>query len=579
MRTLLIGNTSYVTESFIQESFPQGSVFIFGESQLEGGQDKNLTVVKPGQSPFSLTEIVEAYDFQQVVFFSDHLTYKNPSAQSLASLRELLESLAAGKVSVMKFLYLTGPKVESSLPGLMDLETELLESWRGQPYKILQLPYLFSNWNQEPYFAKVLGQAQVHGRLEFTEREDQVAPFTTLESLASLVYRILDSWDGQFETLSWFPNSQATFGDLADFLLKEESLAGLERHFRGQDQEFYSETVGPRLTERYQWSEPASLLDLLPLVGEVRVEEKVWQPLDQATSPWVDYAVLFFGALLAQGLQLLVNQEFFALSLSFPLLYLVVVAQARGIKKGFLALGLVLVLQLAFAQGQAVPLLTSAGFWIQVLAYVLATSLAGYLQMQSLDRQATLRSEQAALKAEHQALQENYRHVLEDRQSLRYQILSERGGFGYFATLFNRLAQAPGDTIFAEALSQLDTKIQAQKLGIYRFDQGLVTAHLVVGKSEGMPDKIDLSALPRVATRIQEGSSWVNVDLLAGYPAYAVSIKRSGQVAYLLWIEGVDFQHMNLQESQQIEFFVQLLSFFLEREDARKRLGQLKEEG
>lgn len=579
MRTLLIGNTSYVTETFIQESFPQGSVFIFGESQLDGGQDKNLTLVKPGQSPFSLTEILEAYDFQQVVFFSDHLTYKNPSAQSLASLRELLGALAAGKGAVVKFLYLTGPQMESTLPGLMDLEIDLLESWRGQPYKVLQLPYLFSGWNQEPYFAKILGQAQVHGRLEFMEGEDQVAPFATLESLASLIYRILDSWDSQFENLSWFPSAPVTFGDLANFLLKDEGMVGLEPHFRGQDQERYLESVGPRVTDRYQWSEPANLLSLLPLVGEVRVEEKVWQPLDQAPSPWVDYAVLFLGALVAQGLQVLVTQQSFALSLSFPLLFLVLVAQARGIKKGFLALGLVLVLQLALAQGQAVNLLTSAGFWIQVLAYVLATSLAGYLQMQSLDRQATLRSEQAALKAEHQALQENYRHVLEDRQSLRYQILSERGGFGYFATLFNRLAQAPGDTLFAEALNQLDTKIQAQKLGIYRFDQGLVTAHLVVGQSEGMPEKIDLSALPRVATRIQEGSSWVNVDLLAGYPAYAVSIKRSGQVAYLLWIEGVDFQHMNLQESQQIEFFVQLLGFFLEREDTRKRLGQLREEG
>ena len=112
-------------------------------------------------------------------------------------------------------------------------------------------------------------------------------------------------------------------------------------------------------------------------------------------------------------------------------------------------------------------------------------------------------------------------------------------------------------------------------MGIYRFDQGLVTAHLVAAIQEGMPEKMDLSVLPRVATRIQEGSAWVNVDLLAGYPSYAISIKPFGQVTYLLWIEGVDFQHMNLQESQQIEFFVQLLAFFLEREETGRRLGRV----
>ncbi|MBG9366846.1 hypothetical protein [Streptococcus sp. NLN64] len=579
MRTLLIGNTSYVTETFIQESFPQGAVFIFGESEISAGTDQQVTVVSPAQSPFSLTEILEAYDFQQVVFFSDHLTYKNPSAQSLASLRELLAALALGKASVSKFLYLTGPQVQSNLPGLMDLELDLLESWQGRAYKVLQLPYLFSTWEKEPYFAKILGQAQVQGRLEFMERENQEAPFAILDTLSSLIYRVLDSWDGQTETLTWFPSEPATFGEIADILQKNKELTGYEIYFRGQEQELYQPIQGNRLTDRYQWSEPVEVMALLPQLGDLRVDEKVWVPVDQGTAPWVDYVLLLLGALLAQGLQLLVAQQSFSLSLSFPLLYLVLVAQARGMKKGFLAMGVVLLLQVAFAQGQALSLLSSAAFWLQFLAYVLATALAGYLQMQNLDRQATLRAEQAALMSEHQALQENYRHVLEDRQSLRYQILSERGGFGYFATLFNHLAQAPGEALFSEALSQLDTKIQARDMGIYRFDQGLVTAHLVVGKQEGMPQKIDLSALPRVATRIQEGSSWVNADLLAGYPAYAVSIKRSGQVAYLLWIEGVDFQHMNLQESQQIEFFAQLLGFFLEREEAQKSLGHLNGEG
>lgn len=575
MRTLLIGNTSYVTETFIQESFPQGEVFIFGDSDLDAGQNQNLTVVTPEQSPFNLTEILEAYDFEQVVFFSDHLSYKNPSAKSLVVLQEFLGILVAGKASISKFLYLTGPQLQSNFPGLQELEADLLATLTEQPYKILHLPYLFSNWEQESYFAKLLSQAQLRGRMEFAESEEQLALFIKLEALSSLVYRILDSWDNQVETLAWRPSAPATFGDLAAFLQKDEVLADLEVHFRGQEQELYQDLRGSRLTERYQWSEPAAILDL-PVVAGLQTAEQMALPLKATSSPWMDGLVLLVGALVAQGLQLLVAQQSFALSLSFPLLYLVLVAQARGIKKGFLALGLVVFLQLLLAQGQAMSLLSSAAFWIQLLAYVLATALAGYLQMQSLDRQAALQVEQTALLREHQALQENYRHVLEDRQSLRYQILSERGGFGYFATLFNRLAQAPGKTLFAEALSQLDTKIQAQKMGIYRFDQGLVTARLVAAIQEGMPEKMDLSVLPRVATRIQEGSAWVNVDLLAGYPAYAISIKPFGQVTYLLWIEGVDFQHMNLQESQQIEFFVQLLAFFLEREETGRRLGRVE---
>ena len=227
---------------------------------------------------------------------------------------------------------------------------------------------------------KLLSQAQLRGRLEFAESEEQPALFIKLEALSSLVYRILDSWDHQVETLAWRPSAPATFGDVAAFLQKEEVFTGLEVHFRGQEQELYQDLGGPQLTERYQWSEPAAILDL-PVVAGLQTAEQMALPLKATSSPWMDGLVLLVGAFVAQGLQLLVAQQSFALSLSFPLLYLVLVAQARGIKKGFLALGLVVFLQLLLAQGQAMSLLSSAAFWIQLLAYVLATALAGYLQI------------------------------------------------------------------------------------------------------------------------------------------------------------------------------------------------------
>ena len=44
MKTLLFGNTGYVTEEFIQEAFPKDMVYLLGETHLKNSKKLKLTV-------------------------------------------------------------------------------------------------------------------------------------------------------------------------------------------------------------------------------------------------------------------------------------------------------------------------------------------------------------------------------------------------------------------------------------------------------------------------------------------------------------------------------------------------------
>ena len=74
MEVLLAGNTGYVTETFIEESFPECDVVVLGNEMLKSNRKKNILSRPFIKDEKELKEIFETYEFERIVYFSNYLT-------------------------------------------------------------------------------------------------------------------------------------------------------------------------------------------------------------------------------------------------------------------------------------------------------------------------------------------------------------------------------------------------------------------------------------------------------------------------------------------------------------------------
>ena len=73
MEVLLAGNTGYVTETFIEESFPECDVVVLGNEMLKSNRKKNILSRPFIKDEKELKEIFETYEFERIVYFSNYL--------------------------------------------------------------------------------------------------------------------------------------------------------------------------------------------------------------------------------------------------------------------------------------------------------------------------------------------------------------------------------------------------------------------------------------------------------------------------------------------------------------------------
>ena len=91
MEVLLAGNTGYVTETFIEESFPECDVVVLGNEMLKSNRKKNILSHPFIKDEKELKEIFETYEFERIVYFSNYLTMHGRMIGELEQLRQILQ--------------------------------------------------------------------------------------------------------------------------------------------------------------------------------------------------------------------------------------------------------------------------------------------------------------------------------------------------------------------------------------------------------------------------------------------------------------------------------------------------------
>ena len=198
MEVLLAGNTGYVTETFIEESFPECDVVVLGNEMLKSNRKKNILSRPFIKDEKELKEIFETYEFERIVYFSNYLTMHGRMTGELEQLRQILQLCKKNKE--IRMLYLTG---QESIYNITSGKTLLVSAAEnvvmeyGNMYqintKILRIPHLYSAVYTQDFFYKLFTEAEESGKIVFEESPEQNIYFVCMDDLAELLYKVYDN--------------------------------------------------------------------------------------------------------------------------------------------------------------------------------------------------------------------------------------------------------------------------------------------------------------------------------------------------------------------------------------------------
>lgn len=223
MRTLLVGNTGYITNRFVEEAFPESLVMVMGDTNIRKNRKKNLFVRPFVKNEKELEDIFSTYDFEQIIYFSNYLTFHGETRGEAEMLRKILQ-LCREKRN-MRIVYLAGPERLYDVPTgktLLVSEMENLCREYAKLYKItvkiIRSPYLYSEQYEKDFLNTVFREISTEQKITFQEGESQRMFFMSMQDLAELMYKIFDNWDEDEEILNIADGFDHCFKDLGDKL-------------------------------------------------------------------------------------------------------------------------------------------------------------------------------------------------------------------------------------------------------------------------------------------------------------------------------------------------------------------------
>lgn len=394
MEVLLTGNTGYLTERFLDETFPGDHVIIYGECAVE--TKKNILKLRIHDDERD-HKLLQGFEFDRILYFSYYLTLHGNQEGEMDRLRRILQYCRNRET---QFLYVTGPEggyVEPTGKTVLVTAAENLCLYYSQisnvDVKILRSPYLYSATYHQDTLFRMFAAADKEGELVFSESEDQRAYFICMDDLGELLYRIFDRWVKKQEVLSIPDSFHLTFRQIGEALKKE--MPGVKIVFSGESRrEKLAEDEDGKVRTRYGWFPRISPLeDIQEMYAAYQETREKKKSLTAQLKEWagkhkqifrvletglVFFAVEFLNKIMGHRIQF----QF----IDLRLLFIVAMGTIYGINMGILAAALSSC-ALLFAYGEQgtswMTIFYEPSNWLPFIFYFTIGSICGYIQMKN----------------------------------------------------------------------------------------------------------------------------------------------------------------------------------------------------
>ena len=563
MRTLLVGNTGYITNRFVEEAFPESLVMVMGDTSIRKNRKKNLFVRPFVKNEKELKDIFSTYDFEQIIYFSNYLSFHGETYGEAEMLRKILQ-LCRGKRN-MRIVYLTGPERLYDVPTgktLLVSEMENLSREYAKLYKttvkIIRSPYLYSEQYEKDFLNTVFREISAEQKITFQEDESQRMFFLSMQDLAELMYKIFDNWDEKEEILNIADVFDHCFKDLGDKLteLCPHLKVSYARHSIMENMLKDDKII----RYKYGWFPKISILEELPELYEHYQERNNIKAgrldsLKHILSKYktvvraVEFAAFFILFELLNGIA--GNQAQFKM-IDLRLLFVVLFGSMYGINYGIAAAAAEsLSLIRAFeAEGSSwYVLFYEPSNWIPFIFYFAVGAICGYIRMKNKNNVQFIKEENDLLQEKFLFTREMYQEAIEDKNLYKKQILGSKDSFGKIFDITRKLDVIQPQELYIETIRVLEDVLENKTFGLYTLNRENGYGRLETASAQvqgNYPNSIKLSEYSAAMEELENGNVWANREFLENYPMYMAGVRKNGELVMLICIQQVSREQMSL---------------------------------
>jgi len=563
MRTLLVGNTGYITNKFVEEAFPESLVMVMGDTSIRKNRKKNLFVRPFVKNEKELEDIFITYDFEQIIYFSNYLTFHGETRGEAEMLRKILQ-LCRGKRN-MRIVYLTGPECLYDVTTgktLLVSEMENLSREYAKLYKttvkIIRSPYLYSEQYEKDFLNTVFREISAQQKITFQEDESQRMFFLSMQDLAELMYKIFDNWDEDEEILNIADGFDHCFKDLGDKLTELcPHLKVSYARYSIMENMLKDDKI---IRYKYGWFPKISILEELPELYEHyqernNIKEGRLDSLKHIISKHkaavrvAEFAAFFILFELLNGIA--GNQAQFKM-IDLRLIFVVLFGSTYGINYGIAAAAAEsLSLIRAFeAEGSSwYVLFYEPSNWIPFIFYFAVGAICGYIRMKNKDNVQFIKEENNLLQEKFLFTREMYQETIEDKNLYKKQILGSKDSFGKIFDITRKLDVIQPQELYIETIRVLEDVLENKTFGLYTLNRENGYGRLETASAQvqgNYPNSIKLSEYSAAMEELENGNVWANREFLEKYPMYMAGVRKNGELVMLICIQQVSREQMSL---------------------------------
>ena len=563
MRTLLVGNTGYITNKFVEEAFPESLVMVMGDTSIRKNRKKNLFVRPFVKNEKELKDIFSTYDFEQIIYFSNYLTFHGETRGEAEMLRKILQ-LFRGKRN-MRIVYLTGPERLYDVPTgktLLVSEMENLCREYAKLYKItvkiILSPYLYSEQYEKDFLNTVFREISAQQKITFQEDESQRMFFLSMQDLAELMYKIFDNWDEDEEILNIADGFDHCFKDLGDKLTELcPHLKVSYARYSIMENMLKDDKI---IRYKYGWFPKISILEELPELYEHyqernNIKEGRLDSLKHIISKHkaavrvAEFAAFFILFELLNGIA--GNQAQFKM-IDLRLIFVVLFGSTYGINYGIAAAAAEsLSLIRAFeAEGSSwYVLFYEPSNWIPFIFYFAVGAICGYIRMKNRDNVQFIKEENNLLQEKFLFTREMYQETIEDKNLYKKQILGSKDSFGKIFDITRKLDVIQPQELYIETIRVLEDVLENKTFGLYTLNRENGYGRLETASAQvqgNYPNSIKLSEYSAAMEELENGNVWANREFLEKYPMYMAGVRKNGELVMLICIQQASREQMSL---------------------------------
>lgn len=563
METLLVGNTGYITQEFIQDTFPDDSVVVLGNSRIRTSKKTHITSYPDTGDRERAEDIIDGYRFERVVYFSNYLTLHSTLEGELEQLRRILGSCV--KKGVAQVVYLT------SLEGCYGEKTGKIEiveaSERLCMYyaevkkiqvKMIRLPFLYSAEYSEDFLYKKLEETEKGQEIVWEELPEHPAYFLCMDDLSELLFRIFDSWDSKSEILNVPDRFHITFGLLAECMKKQK--ADIKIAWSGTADEHVVPEDDKILRHKYGWFPRISILEDFPYIYETYQKQKETpEGRLRSFSKWAKEHVgilkvveLAAGFIVMELLNHISGDNVQFRMIDYRLLYVVIMGSLYGIDMGtgaaFLA-SFSLVYAYMASGTNWLTLFYEPSNWIPFLAYFIVGAICGYVRLKNQESIKFVKRENELIQEKFFFMKDLYQDTLQDKRKYKKQIMGSRDSFGKIFEVTRQLDVTRPQEVFAKSIQVMEDVLDNQTIAIYSLGRNKNFGRLEVCSRNllhQLPNSVRIEEYAEALPVLENGEVWSNTELFDNYPMYIAGIRGEEGLVLLIMIYKSTYEQMGL---------------------------------